>query len=242
MKPIFSRTLILVAVLCVLFTAVQAAEVRLADGQLIVAGVDDSIGLGDFDVVLSYGPDVSVTSVERLSGFLVVSNIQNDAGMTVIAGISADGLTGDVPVASVQVEGTGPIAITVRELGNARGDPIAFTNPTFGGTIPTPETPAPGIPAPGTPTPGSVTPVSTPAGTPQTTVTPAPGETGQTTENEPTMTVTATTSTALQEESPTQFGETPESQDLPESTPKAALPVLITLFAVLAVVILNGKE
>jgi hypothetical protein len=240
MNSIFSRTLILVAVLCVLFTAVQAAEVRLADGQLIVAGVDDSIGLGGFDVVLSYGPDVSVTSVEGLSGFLVASNIQNDAGMTVIAGISADGLTGDVPVASVQVEGTGPIAIAVRELGNARGDPIAFTNPTFGGTIPTPGTPAPGTP--GTPTPGSVTPVSTPAGTPQTTVTPALGETGQTAENEPTMTVTVTTSTTLQEESPTQFGETPESQDLPESTPKAALPVLITLFAVLAVVILNGKE
>ena len=240
MKPIFSRTLILVAVLCVLFTAVQAAEVRLADGQLIVAGVDDSIGLGGFNVVLSYGSDVSVTSVEGLSGFLVASNIRNDAGMTIIAGISADGLTGDVPVASVQVEGTGPIAIAVRELGNARGDPIAFTNPTFGGTIPTPGTPAPGTP--GTPTPGSVTPVSTPAGTPQTTVTPAPGETGQTAENEPTMTVTVTTSTALQEESPTQFGETPESQDLPESTPKAALPVLITLFAVLAVVILNGKE
>ncbi|MCK9298405.1 MAG: hypothetical protein M0P21_05495 [Methanoculleus sp.] len=239
MNPNFSRTLILVAVLCVLFTAVQAAEVRLADGQLIVAGVDDSIGLGGFNVVLSYGSDVSVTSVEGLSGFLVASNIRNDAGMTIIAGISADGLTGDVPVASVQVEGTGPIAIAVRELGNARGDPIAFTNPTFGGTIPTPETSTPGTPAPGTPTAGSVTPVPTPTGMPQTTVTPAPGETGQI---GATTTATTTTTTASQEASPTQVGETPESHGAAESTPKAALPVLIAFIAVLTVVVLNGKE
>jgi len=230
MNPTFSRTLILVAVLCVSFTAVQAAEVRLADGQLIVAGVDDSIGLGGFDVVLSYGSDVSIASVESLSGFLVAKNIRNDQGMTIIAGISADGLTGDVPVASVQVEGTGPIAITVRELGNARGDPIAFTNPTFGGTIPTPGTPTPGTPA------------STLAGVPQTTVTPAPGGTGQTAETESTTTVTTTTTTALQEIPPTQFQDVPESGEVPESTPKAALPVLITLFAILTVVILNGKE
>ena len=40
MNSTFSRTLFLVAVLCVSFTAAQAAEVRLTDGQLIVAGVD----------------------------------------------------------------------------------------------------------------------------------------------------------------------------------------------------------
>jgi hypothetical protein len=242
MKPIFSRTLILVAVLCVSFTAVQAAEVCLADGQLIVAGVDDSIGLGGFDVVLSYGSDVSITSVESLSGFLVAKNVRNDQGMTIIAGISADGLTGDVPVASVQVEGTGPIAIAVRELGNARGDPIAFTNPTFGGTIPTAGTPAPGTPAPSTPTLGSVTPASTSTGIPQTTVTPAPGETGQTVEKEPTTTVTTVTTTTLQEISPTKIQDTPESGGAQGSTPKAALPVLITLFAVLTIVVLNRKE
>jgi len=237
MKPIFSRTLILVAVLCVSFTAAQAAEVRIADGQLIVAGVDDSIGLGGFDVVLSYGSDVSITSVESLSGFLVAKNIRNDQGMTIIAGISADGLTGDVPVASVQVDGTGPITITVKELGNARGDPIAFINPTFGGTIPTP-----GTPAPGTPTPGSVTPASTLTGIPQTTVIPAQGEAEQAAANELTTPVTSTTTTALQGISPMQPQNVPESAETPESTPKAALPVLITLFAVLTVVILNGKE
>ncbi|MFA7199073.1 MAG: hypothetical protein WC093_07255 [Methanoculleus sp.] len=242
MNSIFSRTLILVAVLCVSFTAVQAAEVRLTDGQLVVAGVDDSIGLGGFDVVLSYGSDASVTSVEGLSGFLVASNIQNEAGMTIIAGISSDGLTGDVPVASVKVEGVGPVVVTVRELGNARGDPIAFTNPIFGGTIPTPGTPPPETPAPSTPTPGSVTPASTPTGIPQTTVTPALGEAGQTAGKDSTTTVTTTTTTAVQENSSAQSQEMPESQNAGEGTPKAALSILITLFAVLTVVVLNRKE
>lgn len=242
MKPIFSRTLILVAILCVSFTAVQAAEVRLADGQLIIAGVDDSIGLGGFDVVLSYGSDVSITSVESLSGFLVAKNIRNDQGMTIIAGISADKLTGDIPVASVQIDGTGPITIAVRELGNARGDPVAFTNPTFGGTIPTLGAPTPGTPAPGTPTSGSVTPTSTQVWIPQATVTPAPGETKQIAEDESTTPMATTPTIALQEMSPTQFQDMPESGETPKSTPKAALPVLITFFAVLTVVVLNGKE
>jgi hypothetical protein len=73
-------------------------------------------------------------------------------------------------------------------------------------------------------------------------VTPAPGGTGQTAETESTTTVTTTTTTALQEIPPTQFQDMPESGETPESTPKAALPVLITLFAILTVVILNGKE
>ena len=235
MKPIFSRTLILVALLCVSFTAVQAAEVRLADGQLIVAGVDDSIGLGAFDVVLSYGSDISVTSVEGLPGFLVASNIRNDEGMTIIAGISAEELTGDVPVASVGIEGTGPITIGVRELGNSRGDPIAFTNPTFGGTVPTPE------PSPSGSAPGSGSSVSTPVGTPLSTVTPAREEPRQTMETGPTTTV-MTTTTGIHEESTTQSGETPESGEQTESTPKAALPALLALSAVLTVTVLKRKD
>ncbi len=235
MKPIFSRTLILVALLCVSFTAVQAAEVRLADGQLIVAGVDDSIGLGAFDVVLSYGSDISVTSVEGLPGFLVASNIQNDEGMTIIAGISAEGLTGDVPVASVNIEGTGLITIGVRELGNSRGDPIAFTNPTFGGTVPTPE------PSPSGSAPGSGSSTSAPAGTPLSTVTPAREEPQQTMETGPTTIVTTTTS-EIREESTTQSGETPESGKQTESTPKAALPALLALSAVLTVTVLKRKD
>jgi len=244
LKPIFSRTLILVALLCVSFTAVQAAEVRLADGQLTVAGVDDSIGLGAFDVVLSYGPDVSIISVEGLPGFLVASNILNDEGMTIIAGISADGLTGDVPVASVAVEGTGSIAIAVRELANSRGDPIPFTNPAFGGTTPTPVPPTPGSTSGSG---SSVTSegggsVSTPALTPTSTTTAAPGETPQAVETGSTPAVTAATTTAAQAGATTQPLESPEAGETAGSTPKAGLPVLIALFSVMIVVVLNRKD
>ncbi|MEN6513285.1 hypothetical protein [Methanoculleus sp.] len=203
---------------------------RLADGQLIVAGVDDSIGLGAFDVVLSYGSDVSVTSVEGLPGFLVADNIRNDEGMTIIAGISADGLTGDVAVASVKTEGTGPITITVRELGNSRGDPIAFTNPAFGGTIPTP----------GPPSSGSGSAPSASAGTPLPTTT-APTGTPQPTETGTKTVQTAAATTAVEQESPIEPQGTPEGGAGAESTPKAALPVLLALSAVLTVIILKRK-
>jgi len=231
MNSTFSRTLILVAVLCVSFTAVQAAEVRLADGQLIVAGVDDSIGLGAFDVVLSYGSDVSVTSVEGLPGFLVVDNIRNDEGMTIIAGISTEGLTGDVPVASVGVEGTGPITINVRELGNTRGDPIPFTNPEFGGTIPTQ----------GPSSSGSGSAPSASAGTPLPTATTAPAGTLQPTETGTKPVQTAAATTVVQQESPIEPQGTPEERAGAESTPKAALPALLALSAVLTVIILKRK-
>jgi len=236
MNSTFSRTLMLVAVLCVSFTAAQAAEVRLTDGQLIVAGVDDSIGLGGFDVVLSYGPDVSVTSVEPLSGFLVAENIRNDKGMTIIAGISTEGLTGDIPVASVGVEGTGPITISVRDLGNTRGDPIPFTNPEFSGTIPTPGPSQSGSASGGG---SSATPASTQVSLPATTT--APAGTPQPTETETTPATTATATTTTEQASPTKSQETPDGITETESTPKAALPALLVLSAVLIVMILKRK-
>jgi len=235
MNSTFSRTLILVAVLCVSFTAVQAAEVRLADGQLIVAGVDDSIGLGAFDVVLSYGPDTSVTSVEPLSGFLVAKNIRNDKGMTIIAGISADGLTGDIPVASVKVEGAGPITISVRDLGNACDDPIPFTNPEFRGTIPTPESSAPG----GAPGSGSITPASTQVSLPTTTTVPA--GTLQPTEVGRTLALTTEATTMPTQVPPVESQGTPERRTETKGTPKVALPALLALSAVLTVIVLKGK-
>lgn len=137
--------------------AVQAAEVRLDETHLVVAGVDDSLGLGAVDVVLQYGSDVKVSSVTALPGFLTVENIKNDLGMTVIAAISTDGKTGDVPVATVLTEGNGTVAISVRVLANTKGDPIPYANPTFTGTIPSG---------------GSENPVET---TTTTTMTPTPG-------------------------------------------------------------------
>ncbi len=236
MNSIFSRTLVLVAVVCALITAAQAAEVCLTDGQLIVAGVDDSIGLGAFDVVLTYGSDVSIISVEPLSGFLVAANIQNDKGMTVIAGISTEGLTGDVPVASVKIEGTGPVMISVRDLGNKRGDPIAFSNQEFWGTIPTSgssggSSVSGGVTStltqiPSTPTP---TPVGTPPHVTETVTLPAVGVT-------PTATVTP------EEESPTESQETFGGEAEAGSTPTAApLSVTLVCFAVLVVTLLKRK-
>lgn len=118
-----------------------AAEVRLDSTQLVVAGVEDSIGLGAFTVVLEYGSDVSVTSVSGLSGFMIDRNIRNDKQMTVIGGINGEipGPTGDVAVADVQTEGNGSVSISVIDLANANGDPISYSNPTFTGTIPTPD-------------------------------------------------------------------------------------------------------
>jgi len=236
LKPTFSRTLILVAVLCVSFTAVQAAEVRLADGQLIVTGVDDSIGLGAFSVVLSYESDVSVISVKGLSGFMVAENIRNDERKTFVAGISANGLTGDVPVASVEIEGAGPITISVRELGNARGDPIPFTNPEFRGTIPTPGPSTSGS-VPGS---GSVTPASTQISLPTTTT--VPTGTPQLAETGTTPALTAEATSTARQESRTESQGTPGKGAVAESTPKAALPAMVALVAVLTVIILKRKD
>lgn len=235
MNSTFSRILILVAVLCVSFTAVQAAEVRLVDGQLVVAGVDDSIGLGVFDVVLSYGPDISVTSVEPLSGFLVAKNIRNDKGMTIIAGISVDGLTGDIPVASVKVEGTGSIVISVRDLGNIKGDPIAFTNLKFSGMIPTSGSSTPES----TSGSESATPASTQFSLPATTTVPVkalqPTEVGRT----PALMTEATTIPT--QVPPVESQETPERKTEAKGTPKAALPSLLAFSAILTVMILKRK-
>lgn len=177
----FFVLLILVALSCC--GAGAAAEVRLDGANLVVAGVEDSIGLGAFTVVLEYGTGLSVTSVDGLSGFMVAGNIRNDRQMTVIGGIygGTPGPTGDVPVATVLTEGTGSVSISVIDLTNVNGDDILYSNPLFTGTIPTPEatapveTTVPGTTAPVTTAP--VTPVQT--GVPGVAVT-APATTGTT--------------------------------------------------------------
>jgi hypothetical protein len=235
MNSTFSRTIALVVVLCMSLTAAQAAEVHLDGGQLIVAGVNDSIGLGGFDVVLSYGPDTSVTSVEPLSGFLVAENIRNDERMTIIAGISAEGLTGDIPVASVQVEGTGSITVSVRDLGNSRGDPIPFTNPEFTGAIPAPESSTSG----NAPVGGSVTSAPTQVSLP--TKTTGPAGTSQLTETKITPALTTEATTMETQVPPVASQETPEGGVKAESTPKAILPALVAFSAVFIVMVLKRK-
>ncbi|MDE4909014.1 hypothetical protein L0665_10380 [Methanogenium marinum] len=131
-------TLLLIFTFFCLVSNVGAADVALENNTLLVKGVDDSIGLGAFSVVLTYSGNLSVQSVEGESGFMVASNIQNTKYETFIAGISGEGLTGDIPVASVSTTGSGVIEVSVRELVNVKGDPISFTNEEFIGVVPTP--------------------------------------------------------------------------------------------------------
>ena len=137
-KNIFKILLLIFTIFC-LVSNVGAADVVLDNDTLLVKGVDDSIGLGAFSVVLTYTGNVSIQSVDGKSGFMVASNIQNAKYETFIAGISGEGLTGDIPVATVSATGTGDIEISVRELVNVKGDPISYTNEEFTGLVPTPE-------------------------------------------------------------------------------------------------------
>ncbi len=138
MNTFFLRTFSLLIVLLCLVTVAGAADVVLENNSLVVKGVDDSIGLGAFSVVLAYTGNVSVLSVEGEPGFMVASNILNQDFQTFIAGIATEGRTGDIPVASVRTTGTGDINVYVRELANVKGDPISYTNEVFTGTVPTP--------------------------------------------------------------------------------------------------------
>ncbi|QYZ79576.1 hypothetical protein E2N92_09105 [Methanofollis formosanus] len=129
----------LVFLFSVLVSSASAAEVVLDGNEIVIRGVDDSVGLGGFSIVLSYGSDVSISSVTGLSGFLVV----NDTGMRKISGIygGTEIKTGDIPVAKVSRSEAGVVTISVRELINREGDAIPFSNPVWGGddvTSPTP--------------------------------------------------------------------------------------------------------
>ncbi|EHQ34341.1 hypothetical protein [Methanoplanus limicola] len=130
--PFFALLLVSVIV-----SGTGAADVVLEDDMLVVKGVQDSIGLGAFSVVLEYGNSVEIQSVKGESGFLVASNIKDEELITLIAGISGDGLTGDIPVAAINKTGSGDIEVYVRELANVKGDPIPYTNPVYGEPVPT---------------------------------------------------------------------------------------------------------
>lgn len=137
MNTFFFRTFSLFSALLFLVTAAGAADVVLENNILVVKGVDDSIGLGAFSVVLTYTGNVSIQSVDGESGFMVASNILNEESQTFIAGISTVGKTGDIPVASITSTGSGAIEVSVRELANVKGDPISYTNEEFTGSVPT---------------------------------------------------------------------------------------------------------
>jgi hypothetical protein len=233
MNPFFVRILVLLCAVCIATTTVQAAEVTLEDDRLVVTGIDDSLGLGAFDVVLTYGNDVIVDSTDGLSGFLVAANIKNDEGVTIIAGISTEGLTGTVPVATVKSSGAGTIDVTVRMLANTRGDPIPFANPEFSGDTPTPQPTVSGNPTETTPT---ILP----------TITVAPTLTAERVQEQGTHGVPAATQTVTVTGTPANPGVTDDvttiAESTPSNTPKAALPPAIAALALLAVIILKRKS
>lgn len=133
---LFRVFIVVTAILSFTAVAAGAAEITLEGDVISVNGVDDNEGLGAFSIVLAYGGNVSIVSVEGDSGFLVASNIQNEKYETLIAGISGEGITGDIPVALITKTGTGDIEIFVRELVNAKGDSIPFTNPVYEEEVP----------------------------------------------------------------------------------------------------------
>lgn len=118
-------------------TTCHAAEVVLLDDQLLVKGVDDEAGLGVFDIVLCYVPDVAVNSVEVLPPFMGVYNIQNSEGITIVTGVQVSKiLKGDVPVARIDYEKEQKIQIYVRELASTQGKGISCDTPEYTGNVP----------------------------------------------------------------------------------------------------------
>ena len=214
-------------------TAVQAAEIHLDDDKLVVSGVDDSLGIGAFDVVLTYDSDVTIDSVEGLSGFMVAANIKNEEGTTIIAGISTQGMTGTISVATVGRSGTGAVDVTVRSLANTKGDPIVIVNPEFSGDMPIQAPTSSGGPTTGaTSTTTSRPSEVTPAPTAESDLDPGQSEV-------PTVSETAITSgTPL---TPGSTDVAARTESAPPNTPKAGFGPVIAAISLLAVIVLKRK-
>lgn len=215
--------------------AVQAAEIRVEENQLSVVGIDDSVGLGAFKGVLSYPAGVSITSIGGASGFTVAANIQNDKHMAIIGGIHATGVTGDIPVATLVIEGSGQIDVFVEELANINGDPIPFSNPKPG-TTPKSEPTA----VYGTESAGSGAVASPGSGNQPTTTSQSIPESAETTVSEiatsdnvvvlPVEQHTATTTAQV------------DSPIATTSTPNASLPAMVVVISLLLVLVLNRNH
>ncbi len=232
----FFRVVACLLLVCFSIGAVQAAEIRVEETQLIVVGIDDSVGLGAFRVVLSYPAGVSIISVEEASGFMVADNIQNDKHMAIIAGIHATGVTGDVTVATLVIEGSGQIDVFVEELTNIYGDPIPFSNSKPGTTPKSEPTAVYGTGSTGS---GAVT-SSGSGNQPTTTSQISTPESVETTVSE---TAISDDITVLPVEQHTAV--TTSQVDSPidtTSTPNASLPAVVVVISLLLVLVLNRKH
>ncbi|KUL02579.1 MAG: hypothetical protein XE11_1718 [Methanomicrobiales archaeon 53_19] len=233
----FFRVVTCLLLVCFSIGAVQAAEIRVEENQLIVVGIDDSVGLGAFQVVLSYPAGVSITSVEGASGFMVAANIQNDKHTAIIGGIHATGMTGDIPVATLVVEGSGRIDVFVEELANINGDPIPFSNPKPG-TSPKSEPTA----VYGTEPVGSGTAPSSGSGN-QPTTTSQSQSTPESVETTVSETATSGNVAVLPVEQHTATTTTQvDSPIATTSTPNASLPAMVVVISLLLVLVLNRNH
>jgi len=140
-------TVILLSALVVVSTG--ATEVVLRDGVLVAEGLNDEYGLGAFNIVLVYGPDVSFEMREWVQPYSGAINIQNQDGITRIGGLttSSEAQIGDVSLIRLGVNGSGTVAIYVNEFYSTMGDRIETVNRPYGvdapGSVPGEVTPAP---------------------------------------------------------------------------------------------------
>ncbi|MDN7024303.1 hypothetical protein FGU65_05250 [Methanoculleus sp. FWC-SCC1] len=219
-------------------SAASAAEVVVAEGQLVVKGVDDSLGLGAFSIVIGYDTAATtVTDVTFVEPFMGAVNIQQDKKTVRVSGFTTEQhLTGDVPVAEIQYTGDARFDVYVNDLVNPLGDPIPTTNPAFDTDTPA----SPGAQPTAVPTTASGTGSSSGGSQPN-----EPQATATLQEAEPTPTTAGVQQTAASE-SPaagttgTVTG-TPETPT-PAPTPKSPLSPIIGICALVLVVFAFTKK
>lgn len=133
-SPLFS-VFTVILLLTLVFVSAGATEVVLRDGVLIAEDQNDEYGIGAFNIVLVYGPDVSIVSDEWVKPYSGAINIQNPDGITRIAGLttSSNAPKGNVSLIQLGVNGSGKVTVYVNEFYNTMGDPIETVNPSYEG-------------------------------------------------------------------------------------------------------------
>lgn len=134
----FFRFMVALLLLGCITTSSLAAEVVLENNQIVVKNVENNTCLAVCGVVLSYGSEVTINSVNFVSPFMGASNILNSEGTTIIAAIQTtdQSLNEDVPVAFVDCDDCDDIEIFVRDLADINGVSIPYNTQKYTGSIP----------------------------------------------------------------------------------------------------------
>lgn len=170
--------------------------VILQNNTLIARNINVEQGLGAFSIMITYNPNTtSILNVSSVPPFIVVSNINNTAGISYISGFHGQipGPTGDVRLVILQIKGSDNMNISIDELIDTSGkgiispiNDIQQTEKSYheGGSIETPGIEPEGtlssspstLPVEETPSP-TVTPTPTATATVLATVAPSPAAT-----------------------------------------------------------------